>query len=304
MSTSSTPAATPTVRLAHLSDLHIASPEAEWQLSDWFNKRLTGWHNLRWLGRGKEFALAEKVLETLAAELRERRPDHVVFSGDATALGFAAELSRAAQILGVSRQPDALSGIAVPGNHDYYTRGAAASGLFERTFAPWQAGERVDGAIYPFAQRVGPFWLVGVNSCTGNVWPWDAGGSVGREQLGRLVTLLKRLDRSPRILVTHYPVALASGEPEKHHRRLRDLSELLAVAREGGICLWLHGHRHGAYHLLSSKLAPFPVVCAGTATQKGRWSYGDYTITGQRLHAVRRIYSPAKGQFEDHETFD
>ena len=36
----------------------------------------------------------------------------------------------------------------------------AATGLFERYFAAWQTGERVDGAPYPFAQRVGPLWLV------------------------------------------------------------------------------------------------------------------------------------------------
>ena len=127
---------------------------------------------------------------------------------------------------------------------------------------------------------------------------------MGKEQLGRLATLLKRLDPGPRILVTHYPVTLASGEPEKGHRSLRDLEDLLRVARAGGVCLWLHGHRHGAYHMLSSKLAPFPVVCAGTATQRGRWSYGDYTIAGSRLHAVRRVYSPSIEQFEDMETFD
>jgi 3',5'-cyclic AMP phosphodiesterase CpdA len=303
MSISSEPSAPPVVRLAHLSDLHIAAGESEWRPGDWFNKRLTGWLHWHWLGRGKSFGLAGKVLQTLASELRRRRPDHVVFSGDATALGFPQEFARAAEILGVGRK-DALSGLAVPGNHDYYTRGTAASGLFERCFASWQTGTRVDGQVYPFAQAVGPVWLVAINSCTGNIWPWDAAGSVGAEQLGRLAALFQRLDERPRILVTHYPVTLAGGEPENRHHGLRDLADLLAVARAGRVCLWLHGHRHTAYHLLSSKLAPFPVVCAGTATQERRWSYGDYTIAGRHLHAVRRVYSPGEDRFEDRETFD
>ena len=76
------------------------------------------------------------------ADLHRHPPDRVVFSGDATALGFEAEFVRAAALLGVAG-PDRLSGLAVPGNHDYYTPGVEASGLFERYFAPWQTGERV-----------------------------------------------------------------------------------------------------------------------------------------------------------------
>src|SRR4029077_5906806 len=129
--------------------------------------------------------------------------DRVVFSGDATALGYETEFRRAADLLGLTHA-DVLPGLAVPGNHDYYTRAVQASGLFERFFAPWQQGLRVDHAVYPFAQQIGPLWLVGVNSCTGNRWPWDAGGSVGPDQLKRLEQLLARLDSGPRILVTHY----------------------------------------------------------------------------------------------------
>jgi hypothetical protein len=145
---------------------------------------------------------------------------------------------------------------------------------------------------------------VAVNSCTGNFWFCDASGSVGSEQLARLEALFQRLDAGPRILVTHYPVRLANGKPEPHYHGLRDLADLLAVAERGGICLWLHGHRHGAYYHADAAVAPFPVICAGSATQHGRWSYGDYTITGRRLHAVRRVYVPAAGAFEDGEVFE
>jgi 3',5'-cyclic AMP phosphodiesterase CpdA len=283
--------------------VHITAKPLGWRRGDWFSKRLTGWMNFRLLGRSFRFRKANEVVAALLADLDRRRPDHVVFSGDATALGFEAEFARAADLLdltGTARPP----GLAVPGNHDYYTRAVQAAGLFERYFAPWQTGERVDSAVYPFAQRVGPLWLVALNSSQGNFWIWDAGGSVDVAQLDRLERLLIRLPEGPRILVTHYPVYLAGGRRERRSHGLRNLNEVLAVAARGGICLWLHGHRHGAYRIDQPSLAPFPVICAGSATQQGKWSYGEYRITGRRFQATRRIFVSQSNQFEECESFE
>ena len=93
----------------------------------------------------------------------------------------------------------------MPGNHDYYVSDSVRAGSFERHFAPWLTGERVDENTYPFAQRVGPLWLVAVNSSRANWFPSDASGRCGAEQLERLGRLLQRLARG-RILVTHYPI--------------------------------------------------------------------------------------------------
>jgi 3',5'-cyclic AMP phosphodiesterase CpdA len=303
MNTDRSPTPSAGVRLAHFSDIHVAAVPPDWRPADWMSKRLTGWLKLRCFGRGARFRHAEAVVTALAEDLRRQRPDRVIFSGDATTLAFEEEFSRAAALLSLNgRAP--LAGLAVPGNRDYYTRGVTAAGLFERAFAPWQSGRRVDEAVYPFAQRVGPLWLIGVNSCTGNIWPWDAAGSVGPGQLARLEALLAQLDPGPRVLVTHYPVCLAGGEPERPHRQLRDLAWVVDVAVRGGVYLWLHGHRHTAYHVARCGMAPFPVICAGSATQRGRWSYGLYTLAGGRLHAERRCYSPVHGAFETGETFE
>jgi 3',5'-cyclic AMP phosphodiesterase CpdA len=291
------------VRLAHFSDIHLTAPRPGWRPRDLLSKRLAGWVNLALLGRGRRFRAADAVTAALMAELRQSPPDRVIFSGDATALGFEAEVARAAAVLGLGGA-DPLPGLAVPGNHDYYVRGAAASGSFERHFAPWLGGERVDGALYPFAQRVGPLWLVAVNSSAPNRLPGDASGRTGPEQLGRLEALLRRLAPGPRVLVTHYPVCREGGEAESRGHGLRDLDRLLAVAARGGVCLWLHGHRHGAYHHAAPGPAPFPVICAGSATQQGRWSYHQYTLTGRRLQAVRRTYDPARGAFRDGGAFE
>jgi 3',5'-cyclic AMP phosphodiesterase CpdA len=292
------------IRLAHFSDIHVQSERCSWRVRDWFNKRMSAWINLRLLGRGRHFRLTDRVLASLTAELRTRGFHRLLFSGDATAMGFEEEVARAAELLGVGRAEDLPPGLAVPGNHDYCTHHAMLAGHFERHFAPWLEGERVGDAVYPFAQRVGPAWLVAVNSSTANRWPTDARGRVGTEQLARLETLLARLEGGPRILVTHYPVRLASGHPEHRGHGLRDLDDLLAVARRGGIGLWLHGHRHDAYHHPVSDFAPFPVICAGSATQHAFWSYKDYTLTGRRLRAVQRVYDEQAECFRDARTFE
>lgn len=287
-------------RLAHLSDIHITTPTLEWTRSDWFNKRLAAWMNFRWLGRARYFRHADQVLSRLMQEISQRNIDRVLLSGDATALGFPGEMEQAGKLLQVS----GLSGLAIPGNHDYCTIPAAASGAFEKVFAPWLQGERLEEDIYPFAQRVGDIWLIGVNTSTGNRWAWDAGGAAGESQRRRLAHLLEGLEPGPRILVTHFPVCLSSGKPERRFRGLRDLPEVVEIAARGGVALWLHGHRHAPYYFQQSPLSPFPIICAGSSTQTGLWSYGEYTIDGDRLQALRRVYNPAKDQFEDAESFD
>jgi 3',5'-cyclic AMP phosphodiesterase CpdA len=288
------------VRLAHFSDVHVTAPGCAWRAEDWLNKRFAAWFNLRVLGRGRRFRNADDAVRALVRDAAQRGAHHLVFSGDATAMGFAEEVERATRLLGVGERP----GIAVPGNHDYCTPAAMRSGDFERHFAPWQVGERVGDEVYPFAQRVGGLWLVAVNSATPNRWAWDARGAVGAAQLERLGRLLAKLDGGRRVLVTHYPVALASGRPETRTRLLRDLGGLVEVAARGGVCLWLHGHRHDAYHHPISDAAPFPVICAGSATQAGRWSYGEYTVHGDHLRGTRRVYDPERGGFREGHSFE
>ena len=290
-----------TVRLAHFSDIHVSANPIGWRRGDWLTKRVSGWINTHWRSRRWRFAQAAEVVERLVADVHQRQPDALVFSGDATMLGFPAELTRAAALLNVAdaRTP----GIAVPGNHDYYIARAERSGDFERTFAPWQVGERVDSEPYPFARQVGHVWLIGVNSAVGNRVPWDARGQAGAPQLRRLATLLERLPPGPRVLVTHYPVANAAGEPEGEWHRLRDLISLQETASAGNVNLWLHGHRHDAYRLAPRSEQPFPVICAGSATEAGRWGYHEYAIDGFTLHGVRRSYDPNQRGFRDETTF-
>ena len=291
------------MRFAHFSDIHVSAADSVWRSRDWLNKRMSAWINLRLLGRDKHFRFTDRIVAALVTEWKERNFDRVVFSGDATAMGFEQEVRKAAELLGVGSKEE-LPGMAVPGNHDYCTRAAMRSGCFEHSFASWQIGERVSDAVYPFAQRLGSAWLVAVNSATANRLAWDASGRVGADQLARLEKLLDRLEAGPRILVTHYPIWLANGKPERSYHGLRDLADLVSVAHRGGVVLWLHGHRHDAYHHPPSEFAPFLVLCAGSATQHGLWSYSDCTLAGRRLRVAQRVYDDRGGGFRDGRMFE
>ncbi|MBX3397290.1 MAG: metallophosphoesterase [Gemmataceae bacterium] len=288
------------IRFAHFSDVHLTSKHLGWKVRDLFTKKATGWVNVKLLGRGSRFKHAPVVVDALLGEFRAQPFDQLVFSGDATKLAFESEFQLAAAKLGVG---DAALPpvVAVPGNHDYYTRPAFRAGLFEKHFAPWLDGLRVDHHTYPFARKVGPAWLVAVNSATPNWAVWDASGTIGHAQLERLEKLCERLDAGPRILVTHYPLRTAKGNLEHPTHRLRDHAESLDAAKRCGIALWLHGHLHRGFVLPAGDAIPFPVICAGSCTQTNRWMYNQCELDGHTLRVRRRRYDPAANRFDDAE---
>ena len=290
------------VKLCHFSDIHLTARPLGWTVRDVLGKRSTGWMNLALLGRGRRFRQAGTVLEALRRDFASRSYDQLVFSGDATMLGFDTELSTAAARIGVG-DPALAPGIAVPGNHDIYVPRVERQGAFEAAFAPWQQGLRIGNATYPFARKVGHVWLIGLNSAKPNFWMWDATGKVVEPQLARLRELTAGLDRGPRIIVSHYPILTQRRKPEPRWHRLRNWRRVRDVAAACGVCLWLHGHRHLWYVLPAGEHLPFASICAGSATQIRRWGYHEYTIEGFTLTGHRRVYDPATQSYRDADTF-
>jgi 3',5'-cyclic AMP phosphodiesterase CpdA len=292
-----------TVRLCHFSDVHLTAKPMGWSARDLFGKRATGWFNLTALGRGSRFKYAPSVVDVLRRDLATRGYDHLVFSGDATMLGFESEMRVAAEALGVGDE-SLPPCIAVPGNHDVYVARAERKRAFEAAFAPWQQGRRVDDHHYPFARKVGHVWLVAVNSARANILPWDASGKVRDAQLGRLRELCATLDHGPRIVVSHYPILMPSRKPEPRFHRLRDWKRVRDVAAECGVGLWLHGHKHAWYVLPAGENLPFAAICAGSSTQTKRWGYHEYAIDGRKLAGLRRVYNAEAGAFRDADQFE
>lgn len=292
------------IRLIHYSDVHLTAKPLGFRLRDVFSKKLLGYVNVRYLGRGARFRYAPEIVDALMADVRAGGFDHAIFSGDATKLAFDSEFAHAAGRLGVN-DPTVPPTIAIPGNHDYYTAPVAKSGLFEKHFGPWLTGETVDGHRYPFARRVGHAWLIGVNSSYPRpFFTYGAGASVGKKQLERLKVLCGRLSPGPRIIVTHYPLRRPDGKLERRSHRLLDHWRVLPVAREVGVSLWLHGHIHTPFTLTASAEIPFPVICAGSATQTNRWSHNEYELDGNQLRVRRKVYDPDARGFRDAERYE
>jgi 3',5'-cyclic AMP phosphodiesterase CpdA len=290
------------IRLLHFSDIHVTTTPLGSSWRDWCNKRLMGWLNVHLMGRGARLAQATQLTQLLHAEIIQRRPDAVIFSGDASLLGFPAELEHAARLLGLTGDAP-CPGIAVPGNHDYYVTAAAQSGAFERLFSPWQRGVRLDQRHYPFAYRVGPVWLIALQAARPHVSFWDASGRVGLSQWQDLEQLCQRLEPGLRIVVCHYPLLTEKRRPEPWYRRLRDAPTAYRRIHQCQIALWLHGHRHHWYYLPADESLPCPTIGAGSATQRGQAGYLEYRLDGPVLYALRRAYDPVKGAFRDAEHF-
>ena len=86
-----------------------------------------------------------------------------------------------------------------------------------------------------------------------------------------------------------------------------DMREVLSNARENardaaaacGVGLWLHGHIHQPFVLPVSAGIPFPVVCAGSATQTHKWAHNEYVVAGRRVTMTRRVWNPNEGTFDE-----
>src|SRR5262249_24440169 len=87
------------IRLIHFSDIHVTVEKLGWKPADFLNKRLPGWLNMRYLGRGKHFARAPQIMRRFVKDVFDQRPDGIIFCGDATGLGFEAELAYSGELL-------------------------------------------------------------------------------------------------------------------------------------------------------------------------------------------------------------
>ena len=95
-------------------------------------------------------------------------------------------------------------------------------------------------ARFPALRRRGPLALISVSSAVPTP-PLMATGRLGRSQLEALGQILAGLssERAFRVLLIHHPL-----RSDARTKRLTDASELLALLRQYGVELVLHGHDH------------------------------------------------------------
>lgn len=241
------------LRIAHLSDLHLPLGERAPRLRDLCSKRLLSWLSWR---RSRRFLHRPEVLARLMVDVAAARPDHLVVTGDLTNLSLPDEFARARDWLAGQGGGETVT--VAPGNHDALVRLDPAAG--PALWNDWMAG-----GGFPFVKRVGPAALVGVSSAVPTA-PFLARGAVGASQrraLGETLSTLKA-EGLFRIVLIHHPVTEGAVSWRK---ALADRSALRAVIAASGAELVLHGHAH----LSSTETVPgpdglVPVIGAASAS--------------------------------------
>jgi 3',5'-cyclic AMP phosphodiesterase CpdA len=221
--------------LAHLSDPHLP-PLPSPRLFELAGKRALGYLNWK---RNRHRYHRRDVVDVLISDLQAQVPDHIAITGDLVNLALEAEFAPALAWLQSVGPPDWVT--VVPGNHDAYVR-ATAHRLTE-SWGSYLAGDDTIGRandIFPALRRRGPLALIGVSSGVPTP-PLMATGWLGRIQMDALENLLAGLasEQVFRVLLIHHPLRSSARA-----KRLTDSAELLALLRQYGVELVLHGHDH------------------------------------------------------------
>jgi 3',5'-cyclic AMP phosphodiesterase CpdA len=220
--------------LAHLSDPHLA-PLPTPRLRDLANKRVLGYLNWK---RSRQKFHRRDVLDALVSDLQARAPDHIAVTGDLVNLALEAEFAPARAWLEGVGASDRVT--VIPGNHDAYVR--ATQHRFSQALGDYLGGDNAlaDGVAFPFLRRRGPLALIGVSSAVPTA-PLMATGWLGRAQFDALERILIGLsaEQAFRVLLIHHPL-----RSDSRAKRLTDSDRLLALLKQYGVELILHGHDH------------------------------------------------------------
>jgi 3',5'-cyclic AMP phosphodiesterase CpdA len=264
--------------LAHLSDPHLP-PLPSVRVSELMGKRGLGY--LNWT-RNRHRYQRRDVLDVLVSDLQAQVPDHIAITGDLVNLALEAEFAPARAWLESVGPPERVT--VVPGNHDAYVR--ATRHRFAQAWGSYLAGDEAkdpNGAIFPALRRRGPLALVSVSSAVPTA-PLMATGWLGRSQMDELERLLATLESEQafRVLLIHHPL-----RSNARAKRLTDSSELLALLKQHGVELVLHGHDHihSTIWIEGPNGSSIPVVGVPSASAQ---AHGRYPDAAYNLFSIAR----------------
>ena len=262
--------------LAHLSDPHLPPLPAA-RLRDLLGKRALGY--LNWT-RNRHKYQRRDVLDALVSDLQAQTPDHIAVTGDLVNLALEAEFAPSRAWLESVGTPDRVT--AIPGNHDAYVR--ATAHRFAEAWGSYLDGDatRGGGITFPSLRRRGPLALISVSSAVPTP-PLMATGWLGRAQLQELARMLAGLagEDAFRVLLIHHPL-----RSDSRAKRLTDSAELLALLKQYGVELVLHGHDHVHSTIwIEGPNGTIPVVGVPSASAV---AHGRYPAAAYNLFAIER----------------
>jgi 3',5'-cyclic AMP phosphodiesterase CpdA len=215
--------------LAHLSDLHLASPP---RISSLAGKRGLGFVNWQ---RKRKFIHRPDVLDAITHDVKAQAPDHIAVTGDLVNLSLPAEYALAKRWLQALGDPGDVT--VIPGNHDAYVRSAVPSPA-----AFWGDYMRGDDGLerFPFIRRCGNVALIALSTAV-PTGPFMATGRLGQRQLAAFADALEQTRGDFRVVLIHHP---PRSPLRRFLRRLTDATSFRGVLAEKGAELVLHGHDH------------------------------------------------------------
>lgn len=284
------------MRILHISDVHV---QVDYERGVWASigwRRVVAQLELKLAKRAKRYADAPDALRRLLRRAQQGGFDHVILSGDLTALAVDEEFEGVRDALGeLADQPDRLT--VVPGNHDVFTPGSARKRRFERWFGHLLHSDlpqfQVEGP-WPMVRLLGDTAaIIGLNSARVPLLPGIAAGKVGEAQLEALVRICAHPSLRGRTIyatVHHAPVR-KDGRLDRRDHGLLDAERLVEACRIGGVTAVLCGHIHAPYNFA---IAGGPsIVCGGSSTSKDREGYLLLEAGEEGLHVERQVLEPA-----------
>ncbi len=278
--------------LAHLSDPHLPPLPAA-RLRDLAGKRAFGY--LNWTRNRHKFHRRD-VLDALVSDMQAQMPDHIAITGDLVNLALEAEFAPSRAWLESVGAPDRVT--VIPGNHDTYVR--VTRHRFAEAWGHYLDGDDTQGGgvTFPSLRRRGPLALISVSSAVPTP-PLMATGRLGHTQLRQLERMLAGLsaEQAFRVLLIHHPL-----RSDSRIKRLTDSSELLAVLKQHGVELVLHGHDHVHSTIwIEGPKGSIPVigVPSASAVAHGRYPAAAYNLFSiERDGAAWRVEQTVRGMDE------
>jgi 3',5'-cyclic AMP phosphodiesterase CpdA len=258
----------------HLSDLHF---QLDWRgRSLWSSglQGLLGRVELHAMGRFNRFRHVAAQIEQALEDAYAMSADHVVVTGDLTAMGHDEELEAVHRLLAPLLESGRIT--VIPGNHDRYLSEPSSHG-FERFFESALGSALPEYALpsgYPFVRFLGPdVALVGLDTTRVRGLSHYFFGRVGAEQLAALRRLLddRRMKGRTVVLLSHHGAVGVGGSRQRRHTELLDGAALEELMRDRP-AIMLHGHHHLRAWNRASDGRPHS-ICGGSSTERGGEGY-------------------------------
>ncbi|MDP2274400.1 MAG: metallophosphoesterase [Archangium sp.] len=262
------------MRIIHVSDIHhqLDWGQRSWGSSGW--QGVLGRIELHTFGRLHRFSDGSRAWNNILEDIEKLDADHVLFTGDLTAMGAGAEFEAVHASVRHLTQAGRLT--VIPGNHDRYIDAPGAR-HFERVFAEQLVSampEYADATGYPFVKLLGDDTaIIGLDSTRVSGWSHYFVGRLGRSQLDALQKILddpRLAKRTVHVLSHHNPVS-HDGRREGLQTGLLDGARFLDIIENRDVMLH-HGHSHVRSWHRAGDERPH-LFGGGSSTEPGREGY-------------------------------